>query len=149
MRRSVAGKYTCRYCPKSYRLRPLVGINPRPARPRDTMRTECIDAYARAPVDELCGALCRGAQVVGRPRGGAPPPMVGVHRHCHGGWKGGNAAAAACVFFPSLFRLLYRYILQVYYNVGRYIRRVLPAPRRNRSPFLVGVAHAAATAALH
>jgi len=37
------------------------------------MRTECIDAYARAPVVEPSGASARGV-LAGRPRGGAQPP---------------------------------------------------------------------------
>lgn len=45
----------------------IVGINPRPAaHPRDTMRTECIDAYARATADDRTG-----------PRPGGPGETAG------------------------------------------------------------------------
>lgn len=106
-------KYKYRYCRKMYRLRPLVGINPRPARPRDTMRTECIDAYARAPAVEPSGASARGV-LAGRPRGGAPPPPS---------WWAGKEVTRRRAFFPFSLPLIglchkHRYDVYVYYNIG-------------------------------
>lgn len=110
---------------------PLVGINPRPARPRDTMRTECIDAYARAPVVEPSGASARGV-LAGRPRGGAqPPPTDRPGTPAQPSRCGGEVVTRRrrCAFFPSSLPLvglchkhIYRYIIlwcvYVHYNIG-------------------------------
>lgn len=72
----------------------VVGINPRPARPRDTTRTECIDAYARAPAYGRAGP----------PSPGGPPGGGG------GGTAGWGAASAAVRFMRAGRRgTVYRY----------------------------------------